>query len=119
MKSMLGLSHTTISTVIFTVAILFFSYQLSPELALVLSMAIMIKLLLHIQETHRNSELLQRQLINLNNKDIFNKKSLAAKNRELEEKYFIDELTKLPNKNALIDTIKNRELLHPLCNQYR
>lgn len=103
---MLGLSHTTISTVIFTVAILFFSYQLSPELALVLSMAIMIKLL-------------QRQLINLNNKDIFNKKSLAAKNRELEEKYFIDELTKLPNKNALIDTIKNRELLHPLCNQYR
>ncbi len=105
MKSF-DLSLTAISTAILLTSLLFFSFQLSPELSLFLYIAIMIKFLLYTQERQKEKETIQRELINLKNRDILNKKSLDAKNRELEEKYFIDDLTKQPNRNALVDTIK-------------
>lgn len=109
MQSIFTLSPRTISGVVFTLTTLFFTYQLSPVLALAISIAIMIKLLFYVNKIHRDSEITQRQLINLKNLNLHNKKSLKAKNKELEEKYFIDVLTKLPNKNALVDTIKTNK----------
>jgi len=99
-------SLTAVSMVIFTVATLFFVFQLNYQLALFISSAIMIRLVLYIREIQQNAETTQQQLITLKNRDILNKKSIEAKNRELEQKYFIDDLTQLPNRNALIDTIK-------------
>ena len=96
------------SAVVLTLTILYFTYQLTPMLALSLALAIMIGQLLYINKLHSVSKITQRQLVNLKNLNHHNKKSLKAKNRELEKKYYIDELTKLPNKNALIDTI-NKE----------
>ncbi len=66
----------------------------------------MIGLFLQIQHMHKEKMAIEEELISLNNKNILNKASIDAKNRELEEKFFIDDLTKLPNRNALVDTLR-------------
>jgi diguanylate cyclase (GGDEF)-like protein len=99
-------SFSLFSTIIFIISLLFFSFEINPLLALSLSTIIMIVALHRQQELQKEKALLQQQLIDFNNRDIQYKKSMKKKNQELQEKYFIDTLTKLPNRNALIDAIK-------------
>ncbi len=106
MKSRFIFSPMIVTTIILTLSVLFFTFEVSPALSLLLSMAIMIGLYLQIQNLENEKALIQKELVALGNADILNKASLEAKDRELQEKYFIDDLTKLPNRNALVDTLK-------------
>lgn len=95
-------------------AALFFTFQFSPVFALFLSLIVITKLIVTVQKSQHAYHDIYKQIDNLQNRDILNQKTLAQKNAELEEKYFIHNLTSLPNKNALIHHLhsdKNYTLL--------
>ena len=100
------LSSSFITTVILSISVLFFTYEVAPLLALTLSILIMIASMYQRLTLQEESQHLKKQLITYNNRDIQHKKSLEKKDRQLQEKYFVDELTKLPNRNALVDRLK-------------
>jgi diguanylate cyclase (GGDEF)-like protein len=98
-------SFSLFSTIVFIVSLLFFTFEINPLLSLSLATIIMIVSLYRQQQLHKEKTLLTHQLIDLNNRDIQYKKSIEKKNQEIQERYFIDALTKLPNRNALIDML--------------
>jgi len=109
MKLIEKISLSTFSSLLLGASVLFFIFELNPLLSLVLSVVILGRLILMIHKIEKEKEAIQNQLISHKNRELLQKKSLTEKDQALQNKYFIDDISKLPNRNALLETSKIEE----------
>ncbi len=103
------LSITLFTNILLSLSVLFFVYEISPLFSLLLASSIIIYMFIKQQQAKKEQQKLENQLSAYSSKSIIFEQSMQQKEKELQEKYFIDDLTKLPNKNALINQISEDE----------